>query len=75
MHIPCPSCGDNRICRLISAVAKGRAADQDRKAFGKHRSERPLGRKLWGVIMIMSVTSSKTMDELDQDLRKAIQRH
>ena len=25
--------------------------------------------------MIMSVTSSKTMDELDQDLGKAIQRH
>ena len=25
--------------------------------------------------MIMSVTSSKSLDELDQDLRKAVQRH
>src|SRR5215469_5027713 len=29
----------------------------------------------WRLIMIMSVTSSKSLDELDQDLRKAIQRH
>ena len=25
--------------------------------------------------MIMSVTSSKSLDELDQDFRKAVQRH
>src|SRR5262245_25681422 len=37
--IRCPSCGCNRICRLILLLQKAGAADQDRKAFVEHRSE------------------------------------
>src|SRR5215469_2511116 len=73
--ILCPSCGCKGICRLISAVAKCRCGGSGSKGFVEHPSEWPLRRKLWRLIMIMSVTSSKTMDELDRDLRKAIQRH
>jgi uncharacterized protein (DUF302 family) len=56
-------------------LQKAGAADQDRKAFVEYRSERPVGRKLWRLIMIISVTSSKSLDELDQDFRRALQRH
>jgi len=56
-------------------LQKAGAADQDRKAFVNTVANCRSAESCGGLIMIMSVTSSKTIDELDQDLRKAIQRH